>query len=293
MKKTIVALMTVLMSVTAASAWFDGGVGQTTGPDGYKKTDANLTFGSDGIWFRGALMRQDADAFSKALNTYSLRVGREAEFYTLAGEAGMTPSTEYMTGQDYSSTFFGGDITFSLTPSAGGKGRLAGPNAKVASGGGDGIARVDVGGGIKHTMHKTEAAALETKTEQTEYSLFAGAKVLMARVGASWTGYKYGDDDTTPVVGSINGQALSLFHATNALPDASVNFRLDLPGYPLVTPFLSYTTTKYKAAIKDTDAYTIGAYIDLNMVGANVMYQVYDDGNDKDSYVMLTAGINF
>ncbi|MDT8287401.1 MAG: hypothetical protein RQ748_09850 [Elusimicrobiales bacterium] len=293
MKKTLFTLMAVLMSVSAASAWFDGGIGQTTGPDDYSKTDANLTFGSGDMWFRGALMRQDADGFDKALNTYSVRVGKEFAVFTLAGEAGMTPSTEYTAGTDYSNTFFGGDVTFSLTPSAGGKGSLAGPNAKVASGGGDGITRVDIGGGIKHTMHKTETAALEKETEQTEYSLFAGAKILMARVGASWTGYKYNDDDSDPVVGTINGQALSLFHAAGALPDSSVNFRLDLPGYPMVTPFASYTTTKYKGNIDDTAAYGVGAYIDLNMVGANVMYQVYDDGNDKDNYLMLTAGINF
>lgn len=293
MKNILFTLIAVLMPVSAAAAWFDGGVGQTTGPDGYSKTDINLTIGSGSMWFRGALMRQDSDAVSKALNTYSVRVGRESDFYAVAGEAGMTPSTEYIAGADYSNAFFGGDITFSLTPSAGGKGRLAGPNAKVASGGGDGITRVDIGGGVKHTMHKTETAALENKTAQTEYSVFAGAKVLMARVGGSWTGYKYGDDDSTPIVGSINGQALSLSHAAGALPKASVNFRLDLPGYPMVTPFLSYTTTKYKANVDDTAAYGVGAYIDLNLVGANVMYQIYDDGNDKDSYLMLTAGINF
>ncbi len=288
--------MAVLMSVSAAPAWFDGGVGQTTGPDGYSKTDVNLTVGSGDMWVRGAMMRQDADALSKALNTYSARVGFEKDSYTLAGEAGLTPKTASSATNDYSNIFFGGDITFSLTPSAGGRGRLAGPNSKVASGGGDGITRVDIGGGIKHLVHKTESLTVENKTGQTEYSAFAGAEILMARVGASWTGYKYGDDDSDPVVGSINGQARSLAHSSGnslVLPDSSVNFRLDLPGYPMVTPFLSYTTTKYKNNVKDTAAYGIGSYIDLNLVGANVMYQIYDDGDDKDNYLMLSAGINF
>ncbi len=282
--------MAVLMSVSAASAWFDGGVGQTTGPDGYGKTDINLTVGSGEMWVRGAMMRQDADAYAEAFNTYSLRIGNDAELYTLAGEAGITPKTGYIAGTEYSSMFFGGDLTLSLTPSSGGKGRLAGPNIKVASGGGQGIARVDVGAGLKHTLHKTETATAENKTDQTEFSVFAGASILMARVGASWTGYKYGDKDSVSNVGTISGQSLALI---GGLPESSVNFRLDLPGYPMVTPFLSYTATKYKGTVQDTAAYTAGAYLDLNLVGANVMYQVYDDGSDKDNYLSLSAGIKF
>ncbi|HBE88366.1 MAG TPA: hypothetical protein DDW67_04415 [Elusimicrobia bacterium] len=290
MKKTLFTLMAVLMSVSAASAWFDGGVGQTTGPDGYGKTDINLTVGSGEMWVRGAMMRQDADAYAEAFNTYSLRIGNDAELYTLAGEAGITPKTGYIAGTEYSSMFFGGDLTLSLTPSSGGKGRLAGPNIKVASGGGQGIARVDVGAGLKHTLHKTETATAENKTDQTEFSVFAGASILMARVGASWTGYKYGDKDSVSNVGTISGQSLALI---GGLPESSVNFRLDLPGYPMVTPFLSYTATKYKGTVQDTAAYTAGAYLDLNLVGANVMYQVYDDGSDKDNYLSLSAGIKF
>ncbi|KAF0127048.1 MAG: hypothetical protein FD189_556 [Elusimicrobia bacterium] len=293
MKKTLATLLTVFISVASASAWFDGGVGQTTGPGGYKKTDINLTIGSGDMWVRGALMRQNTDNLYKPLNHYSARVGFEKDFYTVAGEAGMTPGTNSSATSEYSNMSLGGDITFSLTPSATGGGRLAGPNAKAASGGGQGITRVDVGAGLKHTRHKTEALNTETKTAQTEYSVFAGAKILMARLGASWTGYKYGDDDSTPIIGSINGQARALSHDTLALPKASVNFRLDLPGYPMVTPFLSYTTTKYKNNFKDTAAYGVGAYLDLNLVGANVMYQVYDDGSDKDNYLSLSAGIKF
>lgn len=291
MKKTLFTLMTVLMSVSAASAWIDGGAGQTTGPNGYKKTDINLSVGSGDMWFRGALMRQDNDSLVDPYNTYSLRIGKDAEFYTLAVEGGMTPATEYSAGVDYSNVSVGADITFSLTPSAGGKGRLAGPNAKVASGGGDGITRIDVGGGIKQTAHKAENATSEAKMDQTEYSVFAGAKILMARLGASWTGYDY-DSKTNPIanVMSIPGQALSII---GVLPKSSVNVRLDLPGYPMVTPFASYTTTKFNGTIQDLDAYGVGAYIDLNMVGANVQYQILDDGSHRNSYVSLTAGINF
>lgn len=283
--------MAVMLSVSTASAWFDGSAGQTNGPDGYKKTDLNLTIGSGDMWVRGALMRQDSDNLINPFNTYSVRVGKDAEVYTLAGEAGMTPSTEYSTGVDYSNVFVGGDITFSLTPSAGGKGRLAGPNAKVASGGGQGVARIDIGAGLKYTSHKVESATSDLDAAQTEYSVFAGAKILMARLGASWTGYSY-DDKANPIfnVNPISGQAMAIIGVP---PKSSVNFRLDLPGYPMVTPFASYTTTKFNGTTHDMNAYGVGAYIDLNLVGANVMYQVLDDGTDKDGYVALNAGIKF
>jgi hypothetical protein len=218
-------------------------------------------------------------------------VGKDAPLFTVAGEAGMTPATEYGTGADYSSVFFGGDITFSLTPSGSGKGRLAGPNSRITSAGGEGITQVDVGAGLKHTLHKQETALTESKTGQTEVSVFAGAKVMMLRLGGSWTGYKYGDDDAFTRVNTINGQALALI---GALPKSSVNVRLDIPAtIPMVTPFASYTRTQFKGNTDDASAYGFGAYIDLNMVGANVAYQILDDGSSKDSYVSISAGLKF
>lgn len=291
MKKLVLFAMIAAVSAVNASAWFDGGLGMTTGPDGYSRTDAYITVGGDSMWIKPAMLRQDADGLANALNTYSVRVGKDAPLFTVAGEAGMTPATEYSPGVDYSNVYFGGDITFSLTPSGSGKGRLAGPNSRITSGGGEGITQVDVGAGLKHTMHKAETALGESKTGQTEFSVFAGAKVLMARLGGSWTGYKYGDDDVFSRVNTINGQALALI---GALPKASVNVRLDIPAtIPMVTPFASYTRTQFKGNTDSASAYGFGAYIDLNMVGANVAYQILDDGSSKDSYVSISAGLKF
>jgi hypothetical protein len=291
MKKLIFAAVLVAALGSGASAWFDGGLGMTTGPDGYSRTDAYLTIGGDSMWVKPALLRQDADGLANSLNTYSVRVGKDAPLFTVAGEAGMTPATEYSAGVDYSNVYFGGDITFSLTPSGSGKGRLAGPNSRVTSGGGEGITQVDVGAGLKHTLHKAETSLVDSKAGQTEFSVFAGAKVLMARLGGSWTGYKYGDDDVFNRVNTINGQALALI---GALPKSSVNVRLDIPAtIPMVTPFASYTRTQFKGDTDDASAYGFGAYVDLNMVGANVAYQILDDGSSKDSYVSISAGLKF
>jgi len=291
MKKLIFAAALVAALGSGASAWFDGGLGMTTGPDGYSRTDAYLTVGGDSMWIKPALLRQDADGLTNPLNTYSVRVGKDAPLFTVAGEAGMTPATEYSTGVDYSNMFFGGDITFSLTPSGSGKGRLAGPNSRITSGGGNGITQVDLGAGLKHTTHKAETAIGDYETGQTEFSVFAGAKVLMLRLGGSWTGYKYGDDDVFTRVNTINGQALALI---GALPKSSVNLRVDVPAtIPMVTPFASYTRTAFKGNTDSASAYGFGGYVDLNMVGVNVAYQILDDGNDTDSYLSLSAGLKF
>lgn len=291
MLKIIFSLLVVAGVVGNASAWFDGGLGMTSGPDGYSRTDAYLTVGGDSMWIKPALLRQDADGLANALNTYSVRVGKDAPLFTVAGEAGMTPATEYSPGVDYSNMFFGGDIVFSLTPAGSGKGRLAGPNSRITSGGGNGITQVDVGAGLKHTLHKAETATSESEAGQTEFSVFAGAKVLMLRLGGSWTGYKYGDEDVFTRVNTINGQALALI---GALPKSSVNLRVDVPAtIPMVTPFASYTRTEFKGNTDSASAYGFGAYVDLNMVGANVAYQILDDGSSKDSYVSISAGLKF
>lgn len=277
---------------SGASAWFDGGLGMTTGPDGYSRTDAYLTMGGDSMWIKPALLRQDSDNLNNAFNTYSLRVGKDSSVYTVAGEVGMTPATEYSPGVDYSSVFFGGDITFSLNPSGSGKDRLAGPNSRASSGGGGGITRVDVGAGIKRTTHKVESATSDLDAAQTAFSVFAGAKIAMANLSATWTGFSY-DDKSNPIfnVAPITGQSLAII----GLPaKSSVNVRLDIPStLPMVAPYASYTTTKYNANVDDTKAYGFGAYIDLNMVGANAMYQILDDGNTKESYISLNAGLKF
>ena len=293
MKKLFIAIAMITALGLNAAAWFDGGLSATTGPSGYSRTDAYITIGGESIWVKPALMRQDADSLDKAFNTYSVRVGKESAVYTLAGEAGTTPSTQYSAASKYSSTFFGGDITFSLTPGKGGHGRMAGPNARAASGGGEGVTGVDVGAGVKHTDHKVDStvAAQDGKTGQNELSLFAGAKILMVRLGASWTGFSYGSEKASAMVDPVAGLSYALL---GVLPKSSVNVRLDIPAtVPMIAPYVTYTTTKYKGGVDDSNAYAFGAYIDLNMIGDNVMYQIFDNGSHKNSYVTLNAGVKF
>lgn len=275
------AVLTMFGSL--ANAYFDGGASVTTGPDGYRGTDIYLIIGGNNLWIKPSLSSYTSDILDETYKTYKVRGGFEADVYTLAGEAGTTPEIN-----GYSNKFFGGDITLSLTPGEGGKSRLAGPGARAGSRGGQGVTRIDVGAGLKHSIHTLDTAGIEKETGQTEYSLFAGAKILSSHLGASFTGYSYGDENALPLI-VIPGHNFILY----GYPKSSVNARLDLTGYPMVTPFVSYTTTKYKNNTAGSSAYLFGAYIDLNMIEANVGYQIFDGGSGKDNFISIGAGVKF
>ncbi len=266
-----------------AAAYFDGTLTGTTGPKGYKGMNLNLVIGSESLAIEPSMATYTSDALDKTYRTLALRAAVEAEKYTVAGFFGATPEVN-----NYSNKFVGGDITFSLTPGSGGHSRLAGPGSRGGARGGQGITRIDVGAGAKYTMHTVTGLVTDAETGQAEGSVFAGAKILMVNLAASYTGYKYGDDNATP-----QGFVPGLNFALAAMPKSSVNVKLDLPGQPMVTPFVSYTGTKYKGGTKDSSAYLFGAYIDLSMVMANVSYQIFNDGNKNNSFITLGAGLKF
>ena len=244
----------------------------------------NLVIGSGNLAIEPSLVTYTSDALDKTFRTYALRGAWEAEKYTLGAEAGTTPEVN-----GYSNKFFGGDITVSLTPGEGGKSRLAGPGSRGAARGGKGVTRIDVGAGLKQTLHtRTAAGIADRDTSQTEASLFAGAKILMVNLSAAYSNYMYGSEKTTPQM-FVTGYNFVLAD----FPKSSVNVKLDLPGQPMVTPFVSYTATRYKFGAKDSSAYLFGAYIDLSMVTANVGYQIFNRDSRKDNFLSVGAGIKF
>lgn len=284
MKKILASVGMIAVLGLNAAAYFDGGVTGTTGPDGYRGTKINLVIGSGSLAIEPSLATYTSDVLDKTYRTYGVRGAWEADKYTLGGEAGTTPKVN-----GYSNNYAGADITFSLTPGQGGKARLAGPGSRGATRGGEGVTRIDVGASLKHTAHVLDVLGVEKKTGQTQASLFAGAKILMANLSAGYTNYSYGDQDAPTLIGPVPGHNF----AYGATPKSSVNARLDLPGYPMVTPFVAYTATKYKGGVDSSSAYLFGAYIDLSMVSVNVAYQIFDNGANSDGFLSVGAGIKF
>jgi hypothetical protein len=283
MKLTTVIFYALLMAAANASAYFDGGVSATTGPHGYRSNKLNLVIGAGSLALEPSWTSYTSNSLDNTYKTYALRLARATELMTLGVQAGYTPEADY-----YSNKFAGADITLSLTPDKGGKARLAGPGSRASSGGGEGMTRLDIGASGKQTLHEYDGASLQ-KTTQNEYSLFAGAKVLMLNFSASYTGYTYGNEKTAPLINPVPGHNF----VYGASPKSSVNARLDLPGAILVTPFVAYTGTKYRHTVKDSCAYLAGAYLDFNMVVANASWQVFDNGASKHSYISAGAGLKF
>ncbi|HOW89835.1 MAG TPA: hypothetical protein PL037_06105 [Elusimicrobiales bacterium] len=272
-----------LFAAANASAYFDGGFSAVTGPNGYHGSKLDLAIGAGGFLIEPSWASYTSDSLDSKYRTYAMRVARENELVTIGAQAGYTPEAGY-----YSNKFAGADITFSLSPGKGGKARLAGPGSRSTPRGGQGVTRIDVGASAKQTRHEYDGASL-LKTTQNEYSLFAGAKVLMLALSGSYTGYGYGKEDTTPRINPVPGHSF----AYAAAPKSSVSAKVDLPGMLILTPFVGYTGTKYRHSVKDSAAYMAGAYVDLNMVAANVTFQVFDNGVSKYTYVTAGAGIKF
>ena len=283
MKKILLAAAVCAVSGLNAAAYFNGGLSQTTGPHGYSGANLDLVIGSGNLALKPSFATytsNDPSIGGKTFRTYALRGEWQAEKYTLAGFAGATPEVN-----KYSNKFFGGDITLSLASGAPGQSRLAGPGAGGGSRGGRGV---DVGAGFKRTIHTQTIGTADMDTGQTEGSVFAGAKILALNVSASYTGYTY-DAGHAGAQNFVPGLNFELA----AKPSSSVNVKLDLPGQPLLTPFVSYTGTKYKGGLPDSSAYLLGAYIDLRIAAANVSYQIFDSGSGKDSFLSVGAGIKF
>jgi hypothetical protein len=283
MKKTGILFSAVFLAAMNAAAYFDGGISGVSGPNGYRGSKLELVVGSGNIALSPSMSSYTSDALDKTYRAYALRGAWETSMVTVGAEAGAVPEVN-----DYSNKFAGGDVTLSLTPGSGGKSRLAGPGARLAARGGEGVTRIDVGAGLRQTEHKYTGPVITEKTEQTQYSLFAGAKLLLVNLSGSYTGYSYGSRHTAPLIAPVSGHSF----AYGAAPKSSVNARLDLPGYPMITPFVAFTGTKYKDAA-DSSAYLFGAYLDLNMVTANVGWQLFDNGHARDSFVSVGAGLKF
>ncbi len=292
MKKMVLFGLLFMLAANAA-AYFDGGVSATTGENGYSGGNVFLIAGSDNMWIKPALDYYKTDDTNGTYKTYSLRGGYDKELYSIAGGFGSTPE---MNG--YKNAYVESDITFTLTPGGSRKGRLAGPQSSHGASGGKGLARIDIGGAAKYSMHKSKynsaGALIKSKSiNQTDLSVFAGASFLSSRLSAVYTASSY--DKTLNAVNRAP-QAVNMAGLTSIVqgfPATSVNIRLDWSNMPFVAPYISYTKTKFKLSQPDSKSYCFGANIDLTMLDVTASYEIYDNGIDKDNYISLAAGIKF
>ncbi len=289
MKKTIVCAALFIFSA-AGWSYFDAGLNYTSGTDGYKGQDAYAKIGTGGFWVKPEYSSYEADGID-AYRKYSARIGFEKSLYTLSFAAGLTPEVENTLLGKYENKFAGADITFSLNPTSGGKTRMAGPNSGYGGHSASGVTQIDLGAGLNYTAHTSNSKDIG----QLDASLFAGAKVLMAQISASYTASSYDKTLTLANAGlAMNQRLTGLNSYVVGYPKSNFNLKLDLLGYPMVTPFISYNKTKFKLSnIDDLNTYGLGAYLDFNMVGATVSWQTYKAGGDRNNFLSFSAGLKF
>lgn len=296
MKKILaVAVLLSAFSVNANAFSFTGNASAVNGDDEYVGTNLNVGLAFDSISIEPSWKHYqwEDDSFTPKetlkFDTYSLRLAKNTAFYSLGVMAGMTPEASII---NYSNQFVGADFTVTLSPTGSKYSRLAGPSAHGSVGSGEGLTRLDLGVAAKYYKHEMDSPILgkNRKTGQTEYQAFAGASVLMLHVVASYTGYQYDDRDLgSTTIGFTEG----LNHAISNFPESSMHVKVDVPFVPMLTPFFGYTKTNYKYGAPHSNNYELGAYMDFNMIKANVSYQLVKSNGHHDGYITAGVGLSF
>ena len=295
MKKILAAvLMTCALAANANAFYISGSAGSVSGEDDYQGTNLNLLLGLENLAIEPS-WKSYGNKYTETYNTYGLRAAWETDLYTAGVYGGLTPKKAYikaLPNEEYSNQFVGADFTISLNPLGNTHSRLVGPGNRGISVGGEGITRVDVGAGIKYTEHKTEISdpSSEAKTGQTEYQLFAGAQVLMLNVSAGMSYFDYNDKDSA-TFGFITG----VNYAYDKRPDSAFNLKVDVPFFPIVTPYVGYSKVKYDVSVGSdhSNNYELGAYLDFAMLTANVSYQLRDEDGHHDGFLSAGIGLKF
>ena len=288
MKKLFAAvLMTCALAANANAFYISGSGGTVSGEDDYKGTNVNLLIGLENLAIEPS-WKVYSNKYTETINTYGLRAAWETNVYTAGIYGGFTPKKAYYKSSpiEYSNQFVGADFTLSLNPTGSTHSRLVGPGNRGISAGGEGITRVDVGAGIKQTAHKTEYAGTDNKTGQTEYQVFAGVQFLMLNISGGMSYYDYQDKDSE-AVNFVPG----LNYATRGLPDNAFNLKVDVPFFPIVTPFVGYSKVKYPD--DHINSYEVGTYLDFAMLKATVSYQITEHDSHHDGYLSAGIGLAF
>lgn len=265
--------------------YFDGGLNHTTGKDGYSQSDLYIIVGSNNWWVRPNFYSWKSDSVDR-INNFGLKLAFEKPSYTVGFISGYTPKKN-----DYESLSLGADITFSLNAGASNRKRIAGPNSGFVMRNASGVTQIDLGAQINFTSHKFSLT--DDKIKETTASLFAGAKVFLTQVSLNWTVSSYDKEQIVKIRAPLTQKIYGLNSFFPTFIKSNFNAKVEIPGSPLVTPYLSYNKIKIKAG--DTiDAYAFGAYIDLAMIGITTQFETYKDVSDKTQrYLSISGGLRF
>lgn len=285
-----------LLAPSAFALSFDGSVGQTMGTQQYQGTHAMVKLFQSGISLTPSYSGYHSGISTGTFHTFSGRLGYDTGLFGVGATAGFTPRNN-----GYSNQFFGLDAVISVTPTGGGApSRIRGSQRGKSGASGKGLARVDVGGGVTYISHRdnqglTAARVSPLNIGQTNLNASVGVSFLDILLSADVTKSVY--DHKLGSVGARPAQVQNLTGVdatTQGFPNTSTSIRAELPLLPLVTPYGVYTHTTFQGTPR-TDAYTVGGYVDLDMlmVTASYIRYVQVSGLPALNYFSLGAGLRF
>lgn len=287
MKKIINIIGAIFLSSQFLSAYFDGGINYTTGKDGYNQKDIYLLIGKNNWWIKPSYSSWNSDNLSERFDIFGAKLGIEKNSYTLGFGASYTPEKN-----NYKNLSLSSDITFSLNPTSSNRKRLAGPNSGFVSRSASGVTQIDLGAGLEIKSHRYTAS--DTDLKEITMSVFAGAKVFVTNLSINYSVSSYDNGDLSKTQSPGTYIPFGMTSYFGAFSKSNFNFKIDIPGSVMVTPFASYNRIIFTDDLSDNlNVYSVGAYIDLSMVGATVRYETYKMNSKRYNYLSASAGLRF
>jgi hypothetical protein len=295
----IVASLFALVGLasSAAAFSFDGNANQVMGTQEYQGTKATAKFYNNGYSFTPAFSEYHDLSSSGTYQTFSGRLGYDKKLYGIGINGGMTPKLN-----GYGNAFAGVDAIFSITPTGGGApDRIRGVQQGRSGSSGKGLARVDLGGGVTYTDHRDNLGAGNiprahiSNIGQTTVNGSIGLAVLENLISFDIAKSAYDHN-----LGAINARLAQVENLTGlpqtvrGYPNTSTSVRLELTMVPAVTPYGTYTHSTFMDTTR-TDAYTVGGYVDLDMLEITGSYTRYTQANIQAglNYFSMGAGLRF
>jgi len=283
---------------SAAALSLDGGISQVAGNSNYAGTSAFAKITHNGCSLTPSFSQYHSDSSSGTYQTFSLRGGYDTKLYGFGVTVGGTPRVN-----GYTSSFVGVDGVISLTPTGGSApDRIRGSQQGKSGASGSGLARIDLSGAVTYIKHHDALAsgnvarAQAVNIGQTNLNGAVGVSVLKNLISVDITKFVYDHNLAVVAARPAGVQNLTgLSAAVQGFPNTSTSVRLQTQMLPLVTPFVSYTHTVFALNQPHTDAYTVGGYVEFEIVEVTASYQRYasSGGLQDQNYYSLGASLRF
>lgn len=307
----VIAASTLLASPRAFASdewWVNASAKGTAGTRHYWGSDWYAKIGKGDLSVKPMFSEYSSDLSSGTYKTIAVRGAFDTKILGLGATVGGTPKTN-----GYSNAFFGVDGIVSLTPG------VSGPTKRISSSDessgparGKGLARVDLGGAFKHTTHMDDLQAASVaddgrrggRTAPRAKGLNIGQNDVTASAGVSVLEWLLSVDVTKSFydrnLASVNARAepvarlSGLTSTIQGFPNTNTAVRVEAGILPIVTPYATFVHTRYELTQPDSNAVTVGAYVELGIVEASASYEHFvQSGQPNENYGSLGATVRF